>query len=248
MKRGLLFGVALSSLGCSLTDLSGLRGNPDATIDGAGALCSGNHILCETFDDGGWAASWIMQSNQSTMDVVTDDFVSPPGSLRITAGVSDAHGILLGTFPSPVTDFVCSVSVRVAGFPDGYYSRVSPVVLYDINDPSLEDYEITFMGYNQNGYLDEHVESAGDAGWIDDSQTLPYTVVDGAWHRLTLTVHLGAPPTAEIHLDGNSGVGATKPLTPPASVSGVAFAIGISSSGSGGGWVAHFDDAVCDAL
>ncbi len=238
--------------GCSLvTDLDGLRGSggADAAPDAVASACSG-HILCESFDhDGGWASSWVPQSSAATMEVATDDFVSPPASLRITSTGADARAVLLGTFPSPLpTDFACSVSVRVEGFPAGHYNRVAPVVLYDIADPTLLDYEATFMGVDQSGYLDEHVESNGDAGWTDDGRPLPYSIVDGAWHRLTLTVHLGASPSAQLDLDGKTGIGATKPLTPPSPVSGIAFAVGLASSNGGpSGWVAHFDDAVCDA-
>ena len=239
-----LFLVALSFVGCSLTtDLDALRGG------GAdGGPCSGAHILCETFDEdgGSWASSWVVQSTAATVTVTQDEFVSPPASLRIAATASDARGILLWTFPSSPTDFTCSVSLRVENFPSGYDSRFAPIFLYDIGDPSLADYELAFRGYDQSGSLDEHVETA-DGGWNDNDQALPYTVVDGAWHRVTIAVHLGASPKATLSLDGNAGVGASVALTPPASVSGLAFGIGVSYAGSSDGWTAYFDDAVCDA-
>ena len=241
-----LFLVVLSVVGCSLTtDLEPLRGGADG--GGDGGPCSGAHILCEDFDeDGGWASSWVVQSNAATMEIAHDDFVSPPASLRIVAGAADARGVLLGTFPSAPTDFTCSVSMRVENFPSGYDSRIAPIFLYDIADPSLVDYELAFRGYDQTGSVDEHVETA-DGGWNDNDRALPYTVVDGAWHRVSIAVHLGASPKATLSLDGHAGVGASVALTPPSPVSGVAVGIGVSYAGSSGGWTAHFDDAVCDA-
>ena len=233
--------------GCSLTtSLDDLRGDPDGSTSGDGGLCSGEHILCEDFDDGGWSSSWIAKSQSATLSVATDDFVSPPASLLLAATASDAQGILLGAFPAAVPgDFTCSVWVNIQGFPNGYDLRVSPIYLYDVGDPALLDYEIGFRGYDEAASVNEHVQTA-DGGWVDNGEPLTLSVVNDGWQKLTMSVHLGASPSATISVS-NGAFAAMLPLSPPADVSGVAFGVGISYAGSSDGWTAHFDDAVCDA-
>ena len=222
--------------------------NDDAGNDGdASNSCSGTHILCENFDDdGGWDSSvWKEQKQYATMAVVTDDFRSAPGSLRITADAAAAHGVLLGTFPVPVQHFTCSVWLRISNFKTGYLIDVSPVILYDITDPNFVDYEILLQGYNGNGSLDLLTETQDAA--VESAQSLNVSVIDGAWHQLFVTLHLDWPPTATMAID-NPGKGITRAITPPASISSISFEIGLPNAGTAGAWTANFDDAVCDPM
>lgn len=248
--RGAIAFVVCAMSACSLlTNLDDLRGGTtdagsDAGSDADKSCDAGGHIVCDDFNSS--ASLSGSQPIFSAMAITTDDYVSPPSSLVVSPVGPSAHGVVLRTFPTPLpTDFTCSVSMRVKNYPDNYFSFLSPVILYDVDDPSLIDYELTYVGNNPNGYLDEHVDTT-DAS-TDDARVLPYPIGDDTWHRVTLTVHL-ASATVELDLDGK-GIGATKSFTPPAKVTAIAFAIGLASGGTEpASWVAHFDDAVCDAL
>lgn len=253
--RGASITYACALTACSLlTDLDGLRGGSgdgggDAGSDASGSSCGGQHIICDDFNSSASLSGSV--SNSATMEIATDTFISPPSSLRVTPTFKSAYGYVLRTFQTPLpTDFTCSVFMRVENYPDAYYSFLSPVLLYDVDDSNLVDYEVTYLGNNPNGFLDEHVE-LGDASPTDDGKQLPYPIGDGAWHRVTLKVHLGASPSAELDLD-DAGIGAMKSITPPSKITAIAFAVGLKSGGTepqgSPSWVAHFDDAVCDAL
>ncbi len=254
-RWGLLLFV-LSIGGCALVaNLDDLRGTNssdagnDAGNDGsASAFCSGTHLLCESFDneDGGWSSSWTEQKQYATMAVVTDDFRSPPGSLRITSTAPAAHGVLLGTFATSALNFTCAVSLRITNFKNGYYVYVSPVILDDNGDPNFVDYEIVLRGYSGVGSFDELSDTL-DAD-VENVQSPIGTVIDGQWHRLFITLHLSAPATAAIAIDDIT-TGKTRSITPPSAISGVSFAIGLPNAGTAGGdggWTANFDNAVCD--
>jgi hypothetical protein len=243
--RGAFFFLLAHAIGgCSLlTNLGDLKGGLDGG-GGGDAFCSGTHLLCEDFDDGGWASSFVKQQSPSTTMTVENDYsVSPPYSLRVVANNSDAVGVLIGTFPSPPpTAFTCSVSVRIENYPSIYELRVSPVVLHDFTDPTLSDYEITYYEYGQNGSLDEHVGTS-DGGSVDQKQGLGLSIEDDAWHEIKMTIQLAAPSSVTMEI---ASAGATKTLTPPATISTVSFAIGVQYSGTSSGWTAHFDNAKCD--
>jgi hypothetical protein len=254
MRGALVCCVVLASACALLTNLDDLRGggtdgSSESNGEASGSPCGGGHILCDDFNAGTIASFWQKPTpTNANVEIANDTYVSAPSSLRVTSTGPNAFGYVLGTFPAPLpTDFVCSVSMRVENFPDKYFSFLSPVILYDTGDPNLQDYELTYLGNNPDGYLDEHTQYADAATANDSTKKLPYAVGDGTWHRVTLNVRRSSA-TVELDLD-DAGIGATKSITPPSNPTGIAFVVGLKSGGTeDAGWVAHFDDAVCDKL
>lgn len=267
MRRAALITSTAALAACSLVvDLSALS-SPDASIDAApeAALdasadttaeaateagprfCTGTHLLCEDFDDdsGSWSDAVQPTANNVTLTVVTNDSTSKPASLRIVPLGAGASGGLVGVFPTPPpTDFTCALSMRIEGFPPGAIMQAAQLAV-STSDPNVIIYDVFFQADTQNAQLYEY-ENLIDGGGINSQKSLPFSILDGAWHRLTLTMHVASSPNAVMDLGGNSG--ATKTITPPSPITGFQFNIGIGFTNAAPNWTAYFDDAVCDAL
>jgi hypothetical protein len=257
VRRTALLASAAALCACSLiVNLGDLSSSSDAATDAptndaiapdAGDFCGEGdaHIFCEDFDeDGGvWSTKLQPVTNGALLSVGRDDFVSPPASLRIDSD-SSANAYLLATLPQPPpTDFACTLSVRVESIAPTAIVQTATISLYS-TDPNVNDYSIFFQGNSSNGQLYEY-EAMVDGAISGGPKALPYSIVDGSWHRVAIVVHLGAK-TAAMTLD--DGLTTTRTISPPPSITGASFTIGIDYAISQNGWTARFDDAFCDAL
>jgi len=267
MQRAALIASVAALGACSLVvELDGLS-SPDASRDGASEasidvaadslaeasteagprFCTGKHLLCEDFDDdsGSWSDAVQPTANNVTLTVVTNESTSKPASLRIVPLGANASGGLVGVFPAPPpTDFTCAVSLRIEGFPPGAIMQAAQLAV-STSDPNVIIYDVFFQADTQNAQLYEY-ENLTDGGGVNSQKSLPFSILDGAWHRLTLTMHVASSPSAVMDLGDNNGT--TKTLSPPSPITGFRYNIGIGFTNAATGWTAYFDDAVCDAL
>ena len=222
-------------------------GSTDAVVEAGPRFCTGTHLLCEDFDEdgGAWSDALKPQANNVTLTVVTNEFTSSPASLRIRPLSANASGGLIATFPTPLpTDFTCALSLRVESFPGGAIMQAAEVSIAT-SDPNVALYNVFLQADTGNTQLYEF-EQVVDGGGVNSLKALPLAVLDGAWHRMTLTMHVASSPSATMDFGGNNS--ATKTLTPPSPITGFNFAIGIGFTNAASTWTAYFDDAVCDAL
>jgi hypothetical protein len=241
-----------SSSDASMTDATidaplGDASTPDASSDALDFCARDAHVFCEDFDEdgGAWNAKLQPVNNGVTLTIGTDDFTSPPASLRTVADAAFQSGYLIAALPQPVlTDFVCTLSVRIEGVAVNGIVQTANISLFSSN-PNVNDYSLFFQGDTVNGQLDEY-EQMTDGAVTNIPKLLPYSVLDGKWHRIALAVHLGGAATAAMTLD--DGLTTTMSITPPTPVTSASFTIGIDYSNASTGWTAHFDDAFCDKL
>lgn len=258
MRRAALMFSAAALCACSLvvglddlssgSDAAASDVTSDVVVAFEAGVCDGVHLVCENFDEdgGAWSSKLQPVMNGATLAVGTDDFVSSPASLRIASdGGNNTAGYLLATLPQPLpNDFECKLAVRVEGIPSGKLVQTANIGLYS-TDPNVSTYSLFFQGDPLSGQLYEF-ELMADGGLNESPKALPYSVVDGKWHNVAIAVHLGAPATAQMTLD--DGLVTTRSISPPSTITGASFTIGIQYSNSLAGWTARIDDAFCNAL
>jgi hypothetical protein len=219
-----------------------------ASQDG-GSPCANPHEFCEDFDEeGGAYSSRLGQSLAgATLAVRTDAFVSPPASLRVDPSTYTSSAYLVVTLSkSPLPSGIrCEEDLQVAGpLGNGDY-----VVVFQIDavssDPSVASYEVYAQTYSGEASITETSRSTADGGPGDiGSAGLPYTLADGRWHHVAMTMTLGATPNALVYVDGS--LGATLALSPPQGVVAFRFEIGVDYAAASGKWDSHHDNAFCD--
>lgn len=227
---------------------------PDAVVPDArpvpdagpiGVFCDGGHTVCDDFDNETkppWPAPIWQATDLDDLKLVTDQFISPPGSLLVqpSAGSVGGQPVLTYEFATSgmLEGFRCDAEIRVETEPvDG---GAANMLVMTVGGAGLDTFSLTISDDTHLGW-GVNVESLQSGVDTVSSHSLA-TVSVGEWAQVTLVINgFGARYSATINGVSFMGIGTQDEPLATGQVQ-----VGITSTNAA--WKSRLDNVVCDQL